>query len=222
MTASVFDLFKLGVGPSSSHTMGPMTAAVLFVGLVFGAVDPQHFVLPEFVYLLGLILFQWRQKRIAALETQRMRVELAHAFEIAGAERWADVPERGCFEGADDLVEVADVVEGQRVEAEPAARQNRDEALGLEVQQGFSEGRPADAQAGGQFVQIEERAGLEAAPGHFVAQEVVDLFPEGTGLQGSGSWPGFSGRAGSPMGGHLRHQISNISDLDSEWGQIRV
>ena len=32
MTASVFDLFKLGVGPSSSHTMGPMTAAVMFVG----------------------------------------------------------------------------------------------------------------------------------------------------------------------------------------------
>ena len=28
MTVSVFDLFKLGVGPSSSHTMGPMTAAV--------------------------------------------------------------------------------------------------------------------------------------------------------------------------------------------------
>jgi L-serine dehydratase len=27
MTTSVFDLFKLGVGPSSSHTMGPMTAA---------------------------------------------------------------------------------------------------------------------------------------------------------------------------------------------------
>ncbi|MCL6553067.1 MAG: metal ABC transporter permease [Firmicutes bacterium] len=31
MTASVFDLFKLGVGPSSSHTMGPMSAAGLFV-----------------------------------------------------------------------------------------------------------------------------------------------------------------------------------------------
>ena len=27
MTVSVFDLFKLGIGPSSSHTMGPMTAA---------------------------------------------------------------------------------------------------------------------------------------------------------------------------------------------------
>ncbi|PTS86808.1 MULTISPECIES: L-serine ammonia-lyase [unclassified Caulobacter] len=31
MTASVFDLFKLGVGPSSSHTMGPMTAANRFL-----------------------------------------------------------------------------------------------------------------------------------------------------------------------------------------------
>jgi L-serine dehydratase len=34
MTASVFDLFKPGVGPSSSHTMGPMTAAVRFVDWV--------------------------------------------------------------------------------------------------------------------------------------------------------------------------------------------
>jgi L-serine dehydratase len=31
MTASVFELFKPGVGPSSSHTMGPMTAAARFV-----------------------------------------------------------------------------------------------------------------------------------------------------------------------------------------------
>jgi L-serine dehydratase len=31
MTVSVFDLFKPGVGPSSSHTMGPMVAAVRFV-----------------------------------------------------------------------------------------------------------------------------------------------------------------------------------------------
>jgi L-serine dehydratase len=31
MLASIFDLFKLGVGPSSSHTMGPMTAAGRFI-----------------------------------------------------------------------------------------------------------------------------------------------------------------------------------------------
>ena len=31
MTISVFDLFKIGIGPSSSHTVGPMRAAFLFV-----------------------------------------------------------------------------------------------------------------------------------------------------------------------------------------------
>jgi len=31
MFLSVFDIFKIGIGPSSSHTMGPMTAAVRFV-----------------------------------------------------------------------------------------------------------------------------------------------------------------------------------------------
>ncbi|MBU1332561.1 MAG: L-serine ammonia-lyase [Gammaproteobacteria bacterium] len=32
MAISVFDLFKIGIGPSSSHTVGPMRAAALFVG----------------------------------------------------------------------------------------------------------------------------------------------------------------------------------------------
>ncbi len=31
MNLSVFDVFKVGVGPSSSHTMGPMLAARMFV-----------------------------------------------------------------------------------------------------------------------------------------------------------------------------------------------
>ncbi|MCE1163248.1 MAG: L-serine ammonia-lyase, partial [Thiomonas sp.] len=31
MAVSVFDLFKVGIGPSSSHTVGPMRAAHLFV-----------------------------------------------------------------------------------------------------------------------------------------------------------------------------------------------
>ena len=33
---SVFDLFKIGIGPSSSHTMGPMTAARRFLDEVAG------------------------------------------------------------------------------------------------------------------------------------------------------------------------------------------
>ncbi len=32
MTVSVFELFSVGIGPSSSHTVGPMRAAVRFVG----------------------------------------------------------------------------------------------------------------------------------------------------------------------------------------------
>jgi L-serine dehydratase len=32
LAISVFDLFKIGIGPSSSHTVGPMRAAALFVG----------------------------------------------------------------------------------------------------------------------------------------------------------------------------------------------
>ena len=31
MTVSVFDLFSIGIGPSSSHTVGPMRAARMFV-----------------------------------------------------------------------------------------------------------------------------------------------------------------------------------------------
>jgi L-serine dehydratase len=34
MVASTFDLFKIGVGPSSSHTMGPMTAAADFAARI--------------------------------------------------------------------------------------------------------------------------------------------------------------------------------------------
>ena len=31
MYISVFDLFKIGIGPSSSHTVGPMIAAQKFI-----------------------------------------------------------------------------------------------------------------------------------------------------------------------------------------------
>jgi L-serine dehydratase len=39
MNVSAFDLFKLGIGPSSSHTMGPMTAAGRFLGWLGDKVD---------------------------------------------------------------------------------------------------------------------------------------------------------------------------------------
>ncbi|MCE8417575.1 L-serine ammonia-lyase [Rhodovulum sulfidophilum] len=37
MDLSVFDIFKIGIGPSSSHTMGPMLAAARFLDLLRGS-----------------------------------------------------------------------------------------------------------------------------------------------------------------------------------------
>jgi L-serine dehydratase len=34
MALSVFDLFKIGIGPSSSHTVGPMSRGGLAVNVV--------------------------------------------------------------------------------------------------------------------------------------------------------------------------------------------
>lgn len=39
MTVSVFDLFKIGIGPSSSHTVGPMRAAQRFVDALTTSAD---------------------------------------------------------------------------------------------------------------------------------------------------------------------------------------
>ncbi len=41
MFLSVFDLFKIGIGPSSSHTMGPMTAASRFLDEILGGDWPR-------------------------------------------------------------------------------------------------------------------------------------------------------------------------------------
>ena len=41
MFLSVFDLFKIGIGPSSSHTMGPMTAAARFLDEIAGGDWPR-------------------------------------------------------------------------------------------------------------------------------------------------------------------------------------
>lgn len=41
MFLSVFDVFKIGIGPSSSHTMGPMTAANRFLDLIASSEWPR-------------------------------------------------------------------------------------------------------------------------------------------------------------------------------------
>jgi len=53
---SAFDLFKIGIGPSSSHTVGPMKAALLFVQALrdSGNLDRVHAVRAELFGSLGL------------------------------------------------------------------------------------------------------------------------------------------------------------------------
>ncbi|MEM9796381.1 MAG: L-serine ammonia-lyase [Pseudomonadota bacterium] len=41
MFLSIFDIFKPGIGPSSSHTMGPMVAAARFLRALDGGADPE-------------------------------------------------------------------------------------------------------------------------------------------------------------------------------------
>ena len=49
MTISAFDLFKVGIGPSSSHTVGPMRAAGMFAASLAGdgVVDRVNLILPS-------------------------------------------------------------------------------------------------------------------------------------------------------------------------------
>ncbi|GAA5099260.1 L-serine ammonia-lyase [Bartonella acomydis] len=60
MFLSVFELFKIGIGPSSSHTMGPMTAANMFLQEILTKNLSQPFDAKVFrirVYLYGSLAF---------------------------------------------------------------------------------------------------------------------------------------------------------------------
>ena len=59
MFVSAFDLFKIGLGPSSSHTMGPMRAAYRFVHEL-AADQPLEAVTQIFVDLYGSLALTGR------------------------------------------------------------------------------------------------------------------------------------------------------------------
>lgn len=102
---SIFELFKIGIGPSSSHTVGPMKAANLFINALLAAnlltqVDRVSVVLygslgatgkghgSDIAVLLGLMGEQPQttdvsaiQQKISAIHEQRM-IALNHQHEI--------------------------------------------------------------------------------------------------------------------------------------------
>lgn len=53
MSISTFDMFKIGIGPSSSHTVGPMRAAALFAREVLGDAELGPRVAAVAVHLYG-------------------------------------------------------------------------------------------------------------------------------------------------------------------------
>ena len=64
---SVFDLFKVGIGPSSSHTVGPMVAAHRFVAVGGEPADRQP--------LRALLV----EARVGIVNRDLPRAEHAHA-----------------------------------------------------------------------------------------------------------------------------------------------
>ena len=62
MNISVFDLFKIGIGPSSSHTVGPMYASKQFLFNCMGKFPLEKIALPrtlglQYANLRDLYLF---------------------------------------------------------------------------------------------------------------------------------------------------------------------
>jgi len=112
MNVSVFDLFKLGVGPSSSHTMGPMTAACRFLEGLGRLVDETERVevtlyaslaltgkghATDRAVILGLCGFQPRSLDPDAADAAVHAARTEGALNLAGKKRIA-------FDEARDLV----------------------------------------------------------------------------------------------------------------------
>jgi L-serine dehydratase len=103
MAVSVFDLFKIGIGPSSSHTVGPMRAARLFAlrlahdGLLestrrvrtqlygsLGATGKGHG--SDKAVLLGLAGFEPDSVEVYAIPAQLHAIRAEHGLRLLGAQ----------------------------------------------------------------------------------------------------------------------------------------
>jgi len=118
VTTSLFDLYKIGVGPSSSHTMGPMRAACRFARELDGQLGRVARVQAELygslaltglghatdrAVLLGLAGNEPASIDPAAIESTVADIRLARRIDLAGAR---SIP----FEEARDLVFHRDVL----------------------------------------------------------------------------------------------------------------
>lgn len=120
MAASVFEMFKFGVGPSSSHTVGPMRAALLFVQELEkkGVLNQTERVVCELMGSLGAtgrghatdkaVLLGLAGKAPAtvtgkeSIEIPRL-VEVEHKLSLASKEEIAFDPDRDMIFSADKV-----------------------------------------------------------------------------------------------------------------------
>jgi L-serine dehydratase len=84
MAVSVFDLFKIGIGPSSSHTVGPMRAAARFMTRWLDGIGPSssHTVGP--MRAAARFMTRWLDERGLLQNTVRVRAELFGSLALTG------------------------------------------------------------------------------------------------------------------------------------------
>ena len=85
MAVSTFDLFKIGIGPSSSHTVGPMRAAARFVAQYW---YPQAVTLLQRVIFVDEHAFELRHARLR----QHLQREVAQMAVVAMVEDQGHTP----------------------------------------------------------------------------------------------------------------------------------
>jgi len=184
---SLFDLYKIGVGPSSSHTMGPMRAACRFArdlesGGLLGRIARVQVDLfgslaltglghaTDRAVLLGLCGFEPAAIDPAIIEPTVAAIRAARRIDLAGA-RSID------FEEARDLLFHRDLMfpPGARTEHPNGLRLTAYDSTGVQVEQRtfFSVGGGfivEDANAGATAVSADKRAASIPFPFHSAAE----------------------------------------------------
>ena len=103
-------------------------------------------------------------------------VVFLHQVGIAVAEPHGYEQQRRRLESAEDFVNIAYLLQRQRVHDDPPARENGDEPLGLELKERVAQRRAAHAELAADVVEVEKSPRPQPAFVHLYAKIVVDLF----------------------------------------------
>jgi hypothetical protein len=137
-------------------------------------------------------------------------VQTVHIPYLRLAETAEGREESGALQGADDFVDVADVLLRQDVDHDLAAGQDGDES---QLQEGVAKRRLADAQTRGGLLHVDGRAGAQASRPHLLPQVLVDLLLQRLDIE-----DGFGVRHCAPPKGFPRPWIDRPSISEAAGG----